>query len=63
MTTPLTEQQAAPILGVKPGTLRKWRWRPPQSGAPPYYRVGRRVLYDKQELKLWQEKQIVRVAS
>lgn len=55
----LSEQEAAPLLGVKPQTLRKWRCRPPRDGGPPYYRVGRLVRYDPAELEKWKWKRRV----
>lgn len=48
----LTEQEAAPLIGVKPQTLAKWR----MSGnpdAPSFCRIGRNCRYKLSTLKAW----------
>lgn len=45
----LTTPEAAAYLGVKPNTLEIWRChRKPHQ--PPYRKVGRKVIYDRQAL-------------
>lgn len=43
----LTTTEAAQALGVKPDTLRKWRWR---GRGPGFIRVGHTVRYDLAEV-------------
>jgi helix-turn-helix protein len=43
-------QDAAMYLGLAPQTLAKLRW---SGDSPPYFKVGRRVLYDREELDAW----------
>ena len=46
----LTEREAAAYLGIKSQTLQNWR----QAGsAPPFYRVGAKIIYDENELREW----------
>ena len=47
----MTTSEAAKFLGISPGTLTVWR----SSGKQriPYYKVGRRVVYDRQDLTNW----------
>lgn len=43
----LKEAEAAELLGVKPSTLRRWRW----AGQPPgWVKVGTAVRYDSAEI-------------
>ena len=43
----LTEAETAAVLGVKPTTLRRWRW----AGKPPrFLKIGAAVRYDPAEL-------------
>jgi len=45
----LTENQAAQILGVNAGTLRRWRW---SGEGPEYLRIGRRAIrYESTDLE------------
>lgn len=37
----ITETEAAEILGLKPATLRRWRWG---GGGPEFVRVGARAV-------------------
>ena len=39
----LTELQTADLLGLKPATLRHWRW---VGDGPAYIKLGRSVRYD-----------------
>jgi len=43
----ITEKEAAPILAVSLSTIRKWRLK---KEGPSYYKIGRKVLYDLDEL-------------
>jgi len=50
----LSSKHAAEILGVKPATLKVWRWR----GTGPKYlklgdKPGSRVMYDIRDLQNW----------
>lgn len=42
------ERLTARLLGVKPGTLQKWRW---EGKGPKWCRVGRLVRYRRSELE------------
>jgi hypothetical protein len=46
--TTLNEKEASKIIGISVGTLRNWR---SQRQGPPYYKVGRRVLYSSSDLR------------
>lgn len=43
----LTEQQAAPQLGLSPATLRRWRWA---GKGPVYVKLGGAVRYRPKDL-------------
>lgn len=56
----LTEREAAGFLGVKSQTLQNWR----QAGsAPPFYRIGAKIIYDLRELQEWMAERRVETAS
>lgn len=46
--TLLSSQEAARYLGIKEGTLRKWKWS--KSVILPYSKVGRLVKYKLSDL-------------
>jgi hypothetical protein len=48
----LRTPQAADYLGVSPATLAKWRVL---GGGPSYKKLGRVVVYDPDDLRLWLE--------
>jgi hypothetical protein len=48
----LDEKESAKLLGLAVQTLRNWRCN---RKAPPYYKIGRRVLYDRQALLEYRE--------
>lgn len=48
--TDLTEAECAPILGVKPATLRQWR---SQKRGPRFKKSGRKVFYSRQDVDAW----------
>jgi len=48
--------QASKSLGLKPQTLRNWRF---QRKGPPYLKLGRAVRYDLQDLKRFAEQRKV----
>ena len=50
----LRTPQAADYLGVSPATLCKWRVF---GGGPRYKKLGRAVVYDPADLRLWLEAQ------
>ena len=43
----LSEHDAARVLGVKPATLRRWRWA---GRGPGFHKIGRAVRYRLGEL-------------
>lgn len=46
----LDTEQAAPFAGVSAGTLENWRT---QGTGPRFLKVGRRVLYDPDDIADW----------
>lgn len=46
----LIAEDAAEYLGLAPQTLAKLRW---SGDSPPFFKVGRRVLYEREELDTW----------
>jgi hypothetical protein len=46
----LLTDEAAEFLRLKPGTLANWRIA---GTGPPFVKVGRRVLYDRETLPAW----------
>lgn len=46
------EQAAAAALGVKPATLRRWRW---MGGGVPFIKIGGAVRYAASDLTAWIE--------
>ena len=48
----LSAEDAAAFLGLATQTLAKLRW---SGDSPPYFKVGRRVLYERDELSVWLE--------
>jgi DNA-binding transcriptional MerR regulator len=44
------ESEAAKELGLSPNTLRIWRKR---GKGPPYYKVGKKVIYTSGDLAKW----------
>jgi Helix-turn-helix domain len=54
--TPLTTEQAAPLIGVSPLTLISWRHF---GKGPPYLKVGRRALYYPSDIEAWLDSQVV----
>lgn len=46
--TPLTTEQAAQLLGLKPSTLEIWRCR---GDGPAYLKIGRAVRYHREDLE------------
>ena len=49
----LSDIAAAKILGLKPQTLRNWRF---QMRGPAYSKLGKRVVYSLQDLESYQKK-------
>ncbi|MGE0700898.1 MAG: helix-turn-helix domain-containing protein [Hyphomicrobiaceae bacterium] len=49
----LTSDEAARELGLRPQTLRTWRWR---RQGPPWLKVGGKVFYDEREVHAWLER-------
>lgn len=48
----LSEQEAAPFIGVKPQTLAKWRMNG-NPDAPTFVRIGRNCRYKLSTLRAW----------
>lgn len=46
--------EAAALLGAPESTLRYWRW---QGTGPESFKVGRRVVYRREALLAWVERQ------
>lgn len=46
----LTTAEVGELIRRPAETLRYWRWR---GEGPPSFKIGRRVLYDRDELKAW----------
>lgn len=46
----MTLPEVATVLRVSPRTLYAWR---EEGGGPPGFRVGRRLLFDRDEVKGW----------
>ncbi|MEP9402221.1 helix-turn-helix domain-containing protein [Sphingomonas sp. VNH70] len=46
----LTTSQAAPRVGVSPGTLANWRV---QGVGPKFIRAGARIAYDPADIEAW----------
>ena len=46
----LIAEDAAQYLGLATQTLAKMRW---SGESPPFFKVGRRVLYEREELDAW----------
>ena len=42
------EKEAATVLGIKPGTLRKWRW---EGKGPKFFKIGSSVRYSIEDLQ------------
>ena len=49
----LTDIEAAKFLGLKPQTMRNWRF---QMKGPAYLKMGKRVVYTVEDLKKYQVK-------
>ncbi len=56
----LTEQDAAPILGMSIAWLQRKRW---EGGGPPYVKFDRAVRYRESDLNAWIEARICRNTS
>jgi DNA-binding transcriptional MerR regulator len=50
---PLTDVEAAEIMGLAVQTLRNWRQK---RKGPPYYKLGRRIVYYEEDLIAYIEK-------
>jgi excisionase family DNA binding protein len=51
---------AAAQLGVKPGTLAKWRVT---GGGPPFLKLGSRIRYSRADLERWLDQRRQRSTS
>lgn len=49
---PLTNDQAASLLGLQPQTLHNWRH---QRKGPRYHKIGRRVVYFLEDINKYSE--------
>jgi predicted DNA-binding transcriptional regulator AlpA len=52
-STILTDVQAGGEVNLSPQTLRNWR---SQRRGPPYFKIGRAVRYNLQDLREWMAK-------
>ena len=50
----ITTKQCADLLGISPATLESARCRG-QEGYPPFYKIGRRVVYSRSEVERWMQ--------
>jgi DNA-binding transcriptional MerR regulator len=55
----LTTAQLAQLLHLHPTTLVIWRMK---GKGPPWRKIGKRVLYDTEQARLWVDAQIGKVA-
>jgi len=53
----LTTEQAAAIALVKPGTLVNWRCTGKEN--IPFFKIGRKVFYKRQDILNWRDQQRV----
>jgi predicted DNA-binding transcriptional regulator AlpA len=56
----LTTPEVAAIVRRPEETLRYWRWR---GEGPPSFKIGRRVVYDRDDLLKWVAAQKLRTTS
>ena len=56
----LTADDAAKVLGLAPSTLAKLRL---SGNGPAYCKLGRRVVYRREDLEVWLESRLVRHTS
>ena len=47
----MTEKECADYLRLAPVTLRLWRYR--RTSGPPFTKVGRKVLYRREDVDSW----------
>ena len=47
-----TEREGAEFLGVRYQTLKNWR---SENQAPPFYRIGSKIIYDESDLIQWMQ--------
>jgi hypothetical protein len=52
----IDENEASRLTGIPVRTLQTWRLRPPHGGGPAFYRIARRIKYDRDELIGWVRK-------
>jgi len=55
-----SERQAAQYLGLAYQSLKNWR---ATNQAPPFYRIGGKIIYDADELATWMEARRVSASS
>jgi hypothetical protein len=53
---PLTTEQAATVIGVKPTTLAAWRHF---GRGPKYLKIGRSCFYRRCDIEIWMDAQAV----
>ena len=54
----INTRAAAKIVGVSEATMRGWRSR---DQGPPFWRKGRGIFYDADEVKRWAKGRVARV--
>ena len=57
---PLDTQKAADYLGIKPSTLKQYRWA---NKGPAFYKIGARCVYDLADLEAFKRACRVEPAS
>jgi transcriptional regulator with XRE-family HTH domain len=55
-STPLTQERAAELIGVKPTTLSAWRHF---GRGPRYLKIGRYCFYRRADIETWLDAQAV----
>ena len=53
---PMTQEQAAVVIGVKPTTLAAWRHF---GRGPKYLKIGRSCFYRRDDIETWMDAQAV----
>lgn len=59
-TRPLSSSEAAEFLNTTMGTLANWRHN---GQGPAYIKLRRKILYDREDLERWLERQKVKTAD
>jgi predicted DNA-binding transcriptional regulator AlpA len=60
ISRPLTEGEAAELIGVKPQTMAVWRSK---GTGPPYLKTGRSIRYRPEDIKEYLQQHLVRTSN